>query len=404
MKGNGKPQVVKVGNVGVRIYHRTKLHRESGVGYDIYEVADYTSGVRRLRSFSVKSEALAEAQKIARQLSTGEATAATLTNSQAASFGRATEILRPSGARLEVAASVYAKAFEILGDDAILEACRFYKSHRADQVTRKRVADVVAELLETKKNRGASARYIQDLRARLNRFAEAFSVDVSTITTADIQKWLDGLKLAAQTAKNFRTVLRTFFNFAEARGYVHKGGNPVEDTERISTQGSAIEIFTPKEMAALLASAPKEFVTFLAIGAFAGLRAAEIERLEWSDVDLAGGFIHVSADDAKTASRRIVPILPNLAAWLKDHAKPKGNVWKGTPGELRDIRAVTAAKAETPWKDNGLRHSFVSYRLADTQNAAQVALEAGNSPAMVFKHYREVVKPDAAKAWFSIVP
>jgi hypothetical protein len=30
------------------------------------------------------------------------------------------------------------------------------------------------------------------------------------------------------------------------------------------------------------------------------------------------------------------------------------------------------------------RHSFISYRLADVQAAAQVALEAGNSPQIIF--------------------
>jgi hypothetical protein len=28
----------------------------------------------------------------------------------------------------------------------------------------------------------------------------------------------------------------------------------------------------------------------------------------------------------------------------------------------------------------------------------------GNSPQMLFQHYRELVTPDAATAWFSIVP
>jgi hypothetical protein len=53
---------------------------------------------------------------------------------------------------------------------------------------------------------------------------------------------------------------------------------------------------------------------------------------------------------------------------------------------------------------NGLRHSFCSYRLAQTNNAAQVALEAGNSPTMIFRHYRELVTPAQAEAWFSIRP
>ncbi len=56
------------------------------------------------------------------------------------------------------------------------------------------------------------------------------------------------------------------------------------------------------------------------------------------------------------------------------------------------------------WKHNALRHSFISYRMAAIQNVAQVALEAGNSPQMIFKHYRELVRPAEAKAWFAIEP
>jgi hypothetical protein len=56
------------------------------------------------------------------------------------------------------------------------------------------------------------------------------------------------------------------------------------------------------------------------------------------------------------------------------------------------------------WKHNALRHSFISYRVAQTQSVAQVALEAGNSPSMIFKHYRELVQPKEAKAWFAIAP
>jgi hypothetical protein len=56
------------------------------------------------------------------------------------------------------------------------------------------------------------------------------------------------------------------------------------------------------------------------------------------------------------------------------------------------------------WKREALRHSFLSYRVADIQNMAQVALEAGNSPQIIFKHYRELVRPKAAKAWFGLMP
>jgi hypothetical protein len=56
------------------------------------------------------------------------------------------------------------------------------------------------------------------------------------------------------------------------------------------------------------------------------------------------------------------------------------------------------------WKQNALRHSFCSYRLAEVKSAAQVALEAGNSPQMIFRHYRELVTDREAKMWFAITP
>ena len=53
---------------------------------------------------------------------------------------------------------------------------------------------------------------------------------------------------------------------------------------------------------------------------------------------------------------------------------------------------------------NALRHSYISYRVAEIEDVAKVALEAGNSPQMIFQHYRELVQPKEAKAWFAIVP
>lgn len=47
---------------------------------------------------------------------------------------------------------------------------------------------------------------------------------------------------------------------------------------------------------------------------------------------------------------------------------------------------------------------LVGRPVLETISIPQVALEAGNSVAMVNKHYRELVTPEEAKAWFSIVP
>src|SRR6267142_837623 len=65
-----------------------------------------------------------------------------------------------------------------------------------------------------------------------------------------------------------------------------------------------------------LECADSETLPFWAIGAFAGLRRAEIERLAWNEIDFEAGVIEVKESKSKTASRRLVTIQPNLYEWL----------------------------------------------------------------------------------------
>jgi hypothetical protein len=73
-------------------------------------------------------------------------------------------------------------------------------------------------------------------------------------------------------------------------------------------------------------------------------------------------------------------------------------------GHLTPTLSPSGGEGGFRWKRNALRHSFCSYRLAEVKNAAQVSLEAGNSPQMIFQHYRELVTEQEAGAWFGITP
>ena len=110
--------------------------------------------------------------------------------------------------------------------------------------------------------------------------------------------------------------------------------------------------------------------------------------------------------------------MPNLAAWLAASPRKEGatHLWPHSKPWLfesyRDaVRAANKTIEKTRsngqrlvWKQNALRHSFISYRLAEFQDVNRVALEAENSPQMIFQHYRELATPDQAKQWFSLSP
>ena len=154
-------------------------------------------------------------------------------------------------------------------------------------------------------------------------------------------------------------------------------------------------------------------IPFVAIGALAGLRSAEIVRLEWQEVRFDQDVIELKAAKAKTASRRLAPILPALRAWLSPIRKGSGKVLAEVHDEFalatqfkKAVDAITNQDGEALVKivHNGLRHSFITYRMAVLKNAAQVALEAGNSPRMILEHYRELATIAEGNAWFAVRP
>ena len=80
-----------------------------------------------------------------------------------------------------------------------------------------------------------------------------------------------------------------------------------------------------------------------------------------------------------------------------------GPVVSTIPQELTRIAAAAEAAGIT-WEENLLRHSFGTYRLAVTKNAATVAEEMGNSAGVVRTHYTNVAGPAEATAYWRVAP
>jgi integrase len=259
-------------------------------------------------------------------------------------------------------------------------------------------------MIEAKKAGGVSNVYLRDLRYRLGVFADRFRCDFLSLTPDDVRLFFESLKLSARSFNNFLVALKTFCRFAQDRGWLSKEFDLLTSVKRRKEKSTPVEILMPKEMTALLERATPEIARCFALGAFAGLRSEEILRLEWSDVTRRPGYIEIAADKAKTAARRLVPITDNLTRWLMRETSTDGLVWPNTKTKFFKTRLRVALKAKVEWKPNALRHSFITYRLAEIQDVNRVALEAGNSPQMIFRHYRELATPEQAKTWFAIVP
>jgi integrase len=165
-------------------------------------------------------------------------------------------------------------------------------------------------------------------------------------------------------------------------------------------------ILSPLECQKLLNAAGKRVLPLIAIQAFCGVRNAETLRLSWSDIDMTRGFVHVSAEQAKGARRRLIEMPSNLKEWLLPYVGRAGKLWPWSHVEYYlELGAARANAGIRKWPSNALRHSYASYHLAFHQNAAALALQMGHtSQAMIFSNYREVVTPDEAQRYWMISP
>jgi Site-specific recombinase XerD len=289
---------------------------------------------------------------------------------------------------------------------SINDAVGFFVDHlervRRCKTTAAQLAD---EVLEAKRRDGMSEAYLSDLKIRLARFCRDFgNRPIAGVTVEELDNWLRSLEGSPKSRANYRANVGVLFSYATKRRMLET--NPVLHTAKPKLPDNPPEIFTVDELRALLDAANRnatDVLPMLAIGAFAGLRDAEIKRLDWNEVDLARGHIEVKAKKAKSARRRIVPIQPNLAEWLRPYAAMKNSVVpEGARGKLD---RVCKAAGLSRWPNNGLRHSFASYRLAACYDAPRVAGELGHtSPQMLYSTCRELVLPKEAERFWKLIP
>ena len=164
--------------------------------------------------------------------------------------------------------------------------------------------------------------------------------------------------LSAVSKNNARKTIKNLFHFARTRGYLPRGETEADDLQAFKAPPVAISIFTPEEMAKLMKHAQPALRPFLAIAAFAGLRHAEILRLDWQEVDLAGGHIELKAQKAKTAARRLIPIADNPKKWLAPDHQGTGKVVH--LAEINHLFKAVSKASGVKWQHNALRHSYIS--------------------------------------------
>ena len=296
---------------------------------------------------------------------------------------------------------------------------------RKQSTTLERAVGLYLDALEAERK---SQAYINTQKHRLERFTAYFkpSCIVAMIPPEKVEKWIKNLKImeykpvakdrherietnieaTPETKNNYRRTLSALFNFCFRKDFIQS--NPIEKVATITKDKKEPEIYKVDEVRYMMNSSPEksEIRAFLAIGAFGGLRVAEIQRLTWDRVHLKEKEIVLDASITKTSQRRIVKMTDNLVEWLTPYISEMlqgGLVIKNKNIFRKELEKFREAN-KINWIDNGLRHSGASYYLALTKNANETAEQMGHSVAVLKNNYMGLVRAEDAVKYFQIKP
>lgn len=397
-----KPIEVQDGFANVKIYQCV-----NNKDYLTYMVTWWAEGKRNRRAIADLPEAKREARRIARDLADGRAAMVSISTKELSYFKDLEK--KMGGAPLSEAVNLWLQTSE----------------NKLPKIT---VNEIVKEMLNIKLNDTfIEKRHKQTLQVRWGKFEKAFDGRViSSIKAKELDSFLSNPEWQPRTRQHYRGAVSMIFDYAKRKDYLEPDkDHQAEKTETIRVNDARLESWSVEDMALILEHATKRTIPWIVLGAFAGVRSSEIDRMSWEDIDWSSNLILIKGKlvgGAKTRANndRAIAMTANVKSWLIPFRTYKGNILKslGVDDINKDIynainEVIYKIQKEKPlfsWKKNANRHSFATYYLAMTGDASTTALAMGNSPTMLLRRYKSIqvegktVTRAMAEAYFAILP
>ncbi|AKC82917.1 hypothetical protein IMCC26134_09275 [Verrucomicrobia bacterium IMCC26134] len=404
------PRQVRVGHACVKIYRIKQPRGKSGV---THVVAWLTPMGRHRRKIADEAAAMEEARLQANKLNAGRIESTQMSvndHEELAALRLLAGDVPPLSALQE-----WKQAREISGG-SLLTAVRFYVDHFSKSEAKSiLVKDAVERFLKAKRAEGINVKASYEKILPRLRDGELGNLPIEVIGRDQLASWtLSAFAVEGKTEahpETFNTARRRFvtlWRWGRDEGFLPKlartAPEEIKTRKDVARDQEPIGIMSVPDWKASLVliwnDAPRLLAT-LVIAGFCGMRRSELMAQRWADIDLKRGHLRVSKAKRRTPARRLVPICPAARAWLaicNQDGELIGPSWAS------DHVRARLREAKIPCPANALRHSFISYRCAASGSVDQTSQEAGNSPKIVFRHYRELVTPQQGKVWFGIKP
>lgn len=285
------------------------------------------------------------------------------------------------------------------------------------------LADAVDRYLADCQARGLAIATRRDAKGRLGLWVTAQpDADTTVFDAAQVDSlrgfiWDEVERTSAASARNVWAVISAFSTWATHNDLMES--NPCVRIAKPNPGERSIVTMSPDDATELLRLAVehynREILSYIVISLFGGLRPHEFVseqgrrgwlHLDWQAISQTGILKDKRLGKIKQA--RQIPVLPALSAWIDFLREKEGGTLSGPIvssysfyQRFRRWKRAHYPVSLPPIENDLLRHSFGTYRVLDVGEVGKVALEMGNSEAMIRQHYLngEHTAAEATRYW-----
>ena len=387
-------------------------------GDKVYRVSGTLDGKTIRKNFKSKSDAVEYRQKLDVQLlnneSDGQTVWTTLTHDQNRDAIAAVNLLKKAKF-----------------NKSLTFAVTYLIEHYREAEHPAQVEDVVEAYMAARKidekRSIITLRQYKAIRAEMETFKLVFKErTIDTISSEELKEYLEGKlpnarnAVSLKTWNNRRGFLSTFYKFCLLKKHV--ATDPVIYVPQFKIQkarGTA---------ATLSAEQAKDFmhwledykgqqnkngqwwgkpgcmVPYFALCLFAGIRpdweTGEMSSLRPEHVRLDTEVVFIEPEVSKVNEKRSVKIQPNLRKWLETYPLDEYPILP--PRRLKHMFREIRKHWKLP--PDVMRHTYISMTVGAFRSVGDAALQAGNSEAIIRKHYLDLKSVEEADTFWEIVP
>src|SRR5258708_3266768 len=321
------------------------------------------------------------------------------------SFGQTLEQLSPTRASEALAAYRLLEGHDV----SLLDAVTGFLAVHKDRNSSIPFLDLFNQFLEAKKDRNHE--YLRELRITRDRWPELHAKLVCDITQRDLEPLL--YKLTPGARNPILRYWRGVFNYGIKKGYLSE--NPINGLDFERRKRQEVETLTAEQVKKMLEAAladDLQLLPFLVLGLFCGVRPdGELQKLEWSDLDLTDKVVTIRPEVSKTNRRRFIDLSDNAILWLEAYRRrggqTSGKIVQYAESELRGRRQRNwkAAGIES-WIQQGMRHTFCSNWLAKNKDVNKLVLQSGHDSVdtMWRNYHKGTPEAEEKKFWATRPP